>query len=439
MLLQLALKFKNLQIRNQEVEMTKFNGVILNEIRDACGYTRKELADKLEISEQSVWQFERGFVNPGYDTLNKLDDVFMVQRSFFLLPDDQVANEGFESVVDEKRVACRSNVKSKTKKIAREQAYLNVVHHMIKEMLLGIAPMDNKLLSLRQDVRDLQLEGADINRVGVFVRRELGISDDNRNLIPVLERAGAYIVERGMAQDVDAYSTWTDDEMPIIVLDSTKQVAVRRNMDAAHEAGHIFLHFGWDLSDDSSTEYALAEKQANEFAAALTLPYDTFPTVFSKLVSDPTNPMDYIEIKKFYNISMQAICYRALKLGLITKQQSGYFWGRLKKNKLDVIEPLDKEIRLVAPGKIRAILKVRTENGLARITDLLSVEHNFLTILGLDKMFIKSLKLETKRTYPNNIIDLFGKPNLDQKNNPVLFILLEVAPTGMRILVGVFY
>lgn len=397
--------------------MTEFNGVILNEVRDAFGYSRKDLAEKLDVSEQSIWQFERGFANPSGETLSKLEEIFMVTRPFFF---SELKNNprviGFSQVVDEKRVAYRSKVKSKSKKVSREQAYLNIVHDSIQEIISGIAAMPNELTRLRHEVRSMRLDGANMNHIALYVRNEIGVSANNRDLIPALERSGAYIVERGMDQDVDAYSTWTDDEMPLIVLGSTKQVAVRRNMDAAHEAGHLVLHYGWDLSDDTSTEYSLAEKEANEFAAAFTLPYDTFPTVFRRMVKDPTNPYEYLEIKKYYNISMQAIEYRAMKLNLITKQQSGYFWGRLKKNKLDVMEPLDKEIRIVAPGKLRALLKFRSDNHMLRITDILKIKPNFLTVFGFDKKFIKSLKLDSKHMYKNsnNIVNLFGNFNLEE-------------------------
>lgn len=390
--------------------MTKFNGLILNGIRDAFDLTRKELSEKIHVSEQALWQYERGLTSPSYEVLKSLESVFMVERSFFLVPDElNVTKTSAINVINQKNVAYRSSFKAKTKRIAREQAYLNLVHNFVREVTVGLTETNEILSQLRGDVHSMLLKSVPMDEIGVYVREKLGVQDDNRNLIPAIERAGAYIVERGMADDVDAYSTWTEDGMPIIVLGSTKQVAVRRNFDVAHELGHLLMHYHWDLSDENSSEYKLAEKMANEFAASLTLPFDSFTDVYKRLVTNPTEPDCYKEIKLHYNISMQAIAYRASKLEIISKQDVGYFYGKMKKRKLNIIEPLDREIRPVSPGKIRAFLTMRRDFHFYKITEIMSIKPEFLTILGLDKMFIRSLKLDTKGKYENNVINLFGK------------------------------
>lgn len=395
--------------------MTKFNGVILNEIRDAFDLTRKELAEKLHVSEQALWQYERGLISPSYEVLKLLETIFMVEHSFFMVPEElDLTKISITNVVNQKNVSYRSTFKAKTKRIAREQAYLNIVHKLVQEVTAGLTETSEIITGLRNDVHAMLLEQTSMDQIGIYVRDKLNIQEDNRNLIPAIERAGAYIVERGMADDVDAYSTWTEDNMPIIVLGATKQVAVRRNFDVAHELGHLLMHYQWDLSEDNSSEYKLAEKMANEFAAALTLPSDSFAGIYQKLVGNPTEPNNYKEIKMHYNISMQAIAYRASKLGIISKQDVGFFYGKMKKRKLNIIEPLDREIRPVAPGKIRAFLIMRRDYHFHKITDVMAIKPEFLTILGLDRMFIRSLKLDTKRSYSNNIVNLFGPNNVSE-------------------------
>lgn len=51
------------------------------------GFTRKQLGDKLEITEQSIWQYENGYLSSKMEVLNNLKKIFHVRSQYFYTPD----------------------------------------------------------------------------------------------------------------------------------------------------------------------------------------------------------------------------------------------------------------------------------------------------------------------------------------------------------------
>ena len=60
-----------------------FYGEKLSSLRELNGLSRKELADKLNISEQAVWQYENDSTIPRIEVLNQLRNLFCVETRYF--------------------------------------------------------------------------------------------------------------------------------------------------------------------------------------------------------------------------------------------------------------------------------------------------------------------------------------------------------------------
>lgn len=60
-----------------------FYGEKLSSLRKLNGLSRKELADKLNITEQAVWQYENGLMLPRIEILNQLRGLFNVETKYF--------------------------------------------------------------------------------------------------------------------------------------------------------------------------------------------------------------------------------------------------------------------------------------------------------------------------------------------------------------------
>lgn len=156
----------------------------------------------------------------------------------------------------------------------------------------------------------------------------------------------------------DAYSAWSKKERPFIILGVGKS-AVRRNFDVAHELGHLLLHQMIDFEELSASELEEKEREANQFASLFLLPEQSFLPAFHALVGKRvSNPDQYSLMKQKYNVSIQALEYRAYKLGLLTPQQHAYFYRQISKKGYKVVEPLDTDIPLRRPSKMRSMLDV---------------------------------------------------------------------------------
>ena len=60
-----------------------FYGEKLSSLRKLNGLSRKELADKLNITEQSVWQYENRLMLPRIEILNQLRGLFNIETKYF--------------------------------------------------------------------------------------------------------------------------------------------------------------------------------------------------------------------------------------------------------------------------------------------------------------------------------------------------------------------
>ncbi|KAA2296257.1 ImmA/IrrE family metallo-endopeptidase, partial [Clostridioides difficile] len=83
-----------------------------------------------------------------------------------------------------------------------------------------------------------------IHYVAHLARQRLNMEPStNENLMFRIEKSGVYVFEKAIGEEIDAYSLWTRNDRPFIILGNIKRSAVRRNFDIAHELGHLLLHY----------------------------------------------------------------------------------------------------------------------------------------------------------------------------------------------------
>lgn len=377
-----------------------FNGLILRDLREAFNLSRKNLGDKLDVSEQTVWQYESNITSPKFENLNVLKRTFGVDLNYF-----QKKNP-VAKVVSSQYVAYRSNLTSSVKNTERETVYVSVLddfmNSLLKRVTLPIPIIDD----LFDEVVLMREKSFSIDDIAHHVRNRLHIDKQNKLLIAAIEKSGVFVFERSLNAKVEAYSTWTEHGRPYIILGKNKS-AVRRMVDVAHEFGHVLLHRNQSFSEQNTPELRRMEKEAFQFASALLLDKSDFEVNFKRYVNDPTNPDDYLALKKHYYVSISALEMRANNLGLISSKQSGYFWGRLTKSGYKQFEPLDDVLPIFVPGKVNAIFSALS---LSQIKDLYTetgVNRSFVNQLILSGQSEK-IKLKQKQdSVSQNIVNLF--------------------------------
>ncbi len=282
-----------------------FQPAALELARALRGLTWSELAARVGVSRNSLTKARTGSV-PKSETLEKLADELSIPFEFLFtsppeLPPEDVLHFRKASSVRKRAVG---------QVLARAALFGRVVTQI---KLYGRFPPDTFSFSPVHD--DASIEAAAEN-----CRKAWGLSTDTpiENVTRLLERAGAFVgtFDNSNAR-VDAFS-WRDSGTPL-VLAAANTPPSRVRMNLAHEAGHLVLHQGVKTGDK------VTERQAFLFAASLLLPRAAFWREFPRR----GRHLDWhglVEMKRRWGVSLQAILYRARRLGLIT--DGTYVWSR---------------------------------------------------------------------------------------------------------------
>lgn len=325
-----------------------FNVTRLDIARNTRGLTKRQLADKLDISERHLKNYENGTTIPDPFMVNKMCSILNFPEAFFYGDDlDSIPTSAvsFRSL---------SRLTSAKKRMALAHARLIQV----------LAEWIEKNFDLPDpDIPDAQemMSGNPMTpeSCAEIVRAHWGLGNEPiDHLIGLLEAKGVLVFSFALnIRDVDACCLW-NGKRPIIFLNTSK-TAERCRFDAAHELAHLVMHkHGQNFSDVSTIENNI-EKEANMFASAFLMPkeslYGLTPTM--------TDLSSIIKLKKYYNVSAAALAYRLNDLNLMTEWSYREINRQLSiRGKHNEPEPSEQEKSLLL-SKIFSLLK---SEGLSR-------------------------------------------------------------------------
>ncbi|MCP9227227.1 XRE family transcriptional regulator [Bacillus mycoides] len=393
-----------------------FVGTNLTNIRILHGYTRKQLSEMLEITEQAVWQYENGYMSPKLEVINELKRIFRVKSKYFYSED--FLGENGKSNIQQCHIAYRAEIMNSAQKNQSEAKTIEFLSSFLSIIEKKLHYPPNEIVALREKViqyltRSNEDRKLQIERVASMAREFLEIGNkSNINLLFLLEKKGMFVFEKAIGERIDAYSLWSEDGRPFIMLGNLKKSAARRNFDLAHELGHLLLHYKVEFSSLDNKAHREHEQEANLFAGAFLLPEKEFTADFN-LLSKNSAPDSYIDLKKKWIVSIQALAYRAHSLGLLDYQKYRYFNIKLNKQGYKMREPLDDEIKIMKPGKVKSILQLlfdRNYLSLGTLLDTLKVDVEFLSNLtGIEREFFEK--------YHNDLAKEFTVSDLNLKIN----------------------
>ncbi|EGQ0552827.1 ImmA/IrrE family metallo-endopeptidase, partial [Listeria monocytogenes] len=155
-------------------------------------------------------------------------------------------------------IAYRAEDREVRKKTKMETTFINFVSYFLDKFenrlnlpVSTITLLRNESIQLYNLATDNNNKLLNLEIIAEKARKTLDIQT-NADLLYKLELSGIYVLEKNMGASIDAYSTWTNQEKPFIILGNKKKSAVRRNFDLAHELGHLLLHYKIDM--DSLTK-----------------------------------------------------------------------------------------------------------------------------------------------------------------------------------------
>lgn len=385
-----------------------FIGKSLTNIRILHELSRAQLANELGITEQAVWQYENGYVSPKLEVVNKMKSLFKVKSSYFYR-NDLLENSNTGDNIRIQSIAYRSETINSIIKTQSEFVHVKFLDAFIKKVGTKIKYPSNLLLDLRKTVvaflnSNQHLErGEQIKAIAILARDKIGLPQNtNKNLLFYLEKAGALVFEKSIGDTIDAYSLWTEDDNPYIVIGTIKKSAARRNFDLAHELGHLLLHFRVEFNMLDKQTYKRMEDEANLFASEFLLPEDEFRKDCSNIMK-VSNPDSYIDLKMKWIVSLQAMAMRLNKLEILTHQQFRYFFMSMSKKGYRKLEPLDNDIPIEHPMKIQSVLQLLFEKGVYSVSSLmddLKVDIGFLSMItGINEDFFEKHQNTEQRTF----------------------------------------
>lgn len=155
-------------------------------------------------------------------------------------------------------------------------------------------------------------DGQGAEKAARELRRAWGIeSGPMKHLVRLLEQHGVLVVfSPTQTSAVDAYS-FESVIRPVVVLNPVKSDYYRQRFDVAHELGHLVMH------RDAEPGGRVVEDQAHRFAAELLMPAseirELLPTAMNARSWDVLGML-----KEHWGVSMQALLFRARRLGTIS-------------------------------------------------------------------------------------------------------------------------
>ena len=325
------------------MENKKFNGDRLKSARLYNGWTLQELADKTEISKQSISLYENKRSIPEYERVYKMARVLGFPFDYFF---------GSDITTTTPETTYFRSFSTATKKDCIAQSIkLELVARMYEVLLqyLEFPKFNDPNVSFEGFDDAFTLETSEaieaMEVVAAKVRKYWGTGTGPiKDFQYMLEKNGILVTGFPANKDrIDAFSQRTVVDgygifLIAVVLGRLPECRIR--FDMAHELGHILLHpWSEDLEALSKDEFNVREKQANMFASALLLPREAFGRDISQY---PTNLKYYEFLKEKWNVSMQAMLYRTRQLKIITANQYQYLMRQVSKNGWRTCEPGDE-------------------------------------------------------------------------------------------------
>jgi Zn-dependent peptidase ImmA (M78 family)/transcriptional regulator with XRE-family HTH domain len=273
-----------------------FNGSRLALARKRRGWTKRKLAEQIGVTDRSIMLFEKGELEPGELTLPGIAEALQFPMEFFSGPDlEEVPTDAVSFRALSKMTASQQK--------AAESAV---------PFAFGLSDWVGDRFHLPEPNVPRLGPGIDPETAAEVVRAEWSLAEAPiSNVIHLLESRGVRVFSLAEEnREVDAFSLWRpgQPQTPYVFL-NTQKSAEHSRLDAAHELGHLVMHWHHDPPRGRQAEY-----EAQRFGSALLMPPAAITASAPRFAS-----LAEIKIKKRrWRVSAMAYVYRLHQLGLLT-------------------------------------------------------------------------------------------------------------------------
>jgi len=274
--------------------MPEFNASRLEIARKRRGLTKTKLADAAGVSTRILTEYQHGNSQPSDETVAKLARVLQFPVKFFFLPDVDPPD------LDSVSFRALSSMSARQ----RDQAIGSAA------IAIELADwIDTRFNLPKPNIP--RLPYVDPETAAELVRDAWGLGREPApNLVHLLEAHGVRVFSLALDNaDVDAFSFWRDG-IPFVFL-NTKKSAERSRMDAAHELGHLVMH--WAGGPQGRDQ----EHQAQTFGGAFLM------ARASILAKAPRGARlnQILQAKRYWGVAAANLAYRMHTVGMLTDWQ----------------------------------------------------------------------------------------------------------------------
>ncbi len=300
--------------------------------REAKGYTQKDLANQIGSNQGRLSRIEGGELIPQESDLQNFCRVLERSRDFFFQ----------QGTTMPASVSFYRKTQTLPLKMLRQcNAQMNICRLEI-EQRVGSAKLGARELPCLSPE-----ENGGATAVAQSVRQQLGLRKGAvQHLTQLVESMGCVVVDYSFpSTKLDGLCIRAPEKPPIVFLNKDLPKS-RRRLSLAHELGHLVMH---------TNPHENVEDEAWEFAAEFLMPSAEIEKQFDGLNLDKLG-----QLKKEWGVSMQAILYRAKKLGKIGESYNRFLWMQIGKCGYRVSEPFEDVIPDEKPTELEKRLKTET-------------------------------------------------------------------------------
>ena len=320
-------------------------GGMIRKQREAMRMTVAQLAKRIEVSRNTITNYESGKTEPSASDLVRLANALGCRIEAFL---------GIAGMTDPPRFAFRAHspLRKDPSIIVSARKYLTA-YHEIEE--ITDSRLCGKLRTFVCDP-DEQLSDDVIQTAAETLRQTSGLHDTGpENIASVLEGLGVRTLffDQGV-KGLEGLST-VQGEMTLLMLRNRRRVVERTIFSAAHELGHLVLHpqlFTSDNGEDGDSKRF--EREADKFAGNFLVPKAELIRIWGEERLKRLSLFNaLIILKRVFHVSFHCLYHRVTELGLHPTVDRAIFINQIKrqlgitgKATMEDLEPdpLDPEI-----------------------------------------------------------------------------------------------
>ncbi len=367
-------------------------------LRESAGWSIEDVSKRIKTTSENVRAFEAGRKKPTLRQLKELSQSFRRPIAAFLLsnPKKEKPNpKDYRFIPNKTNTFYKKTILVLRKARSLQEIGKELSRNIEYETKAGVEKADisdrpEKLARKYRDIFELNEEK----------QRKFKTPYELFNYLrDILENMNILVFQFSMPVE-DARGFVLSDELPAIIVVSTKDIIEARLFSLMHEFAHILLGESViDFPDISLPCRSRIEKWCNEFASSIFLPEETAKTLFENNRESLTDKKTLNLLSRKYKVSKAMILFNMLKLKYITQTDYENIINRYKPRPIETERKgkkggggisADKKCISEIGTKFVSLVANNYDRGYINYTDAL----NYLSIKSknFDKVLAKAVK-----------------------------------------------